>query len=207
MSETISPVGYIRRWERLSEALQRLIAAGVPESAAKSGLCAAIADGVVEIRLKLRKHTTRGTTARSRTFEGEDVQIPVDLQPADLDFENSRPLKPWFMLREKHPDLWGNWEIEWIEVSGPDVTSVLLASEAGTLPARAELPRPPRRPKTRPALEAARRVIAELYPGGDPGQTTLPNSLLCKAVGAAMKARGLPAVSDDTILRAAGRRK
>jgi hypothetical protein len=206
MSETISRIGYVRQWECLSQALQRVIAAGLPESTARPGLCDAIADGAVEIRLQLRKHTLCGTTARGRTFTGRDVQIPVDLQPADLDFENSRPLKPWFMLREKYPDLWGFWEIERMEVFVPDVTSVLLASEAQTLPASAERPKPSR-PKTRPGREAASGVIAELYPGGDPGQATLPNTLLCKAVGAAMKARGLPAVSDDTILRAAGRRR
>lgn len=50
--------------------------------------------------------------------------------------------------------------------------------------------------------EAARRVLASLFPEGIPDPARLPNKLLCAAV-----ARHLPfSVSDDTILRAAGRK-
>jgi 7-cyano-7-deazaguanine synthase in queuosine biosynthesis len=68
--------------------------------------------------------------------------------------------------------------------------------------------RPPRRrSKSEPALERARSAFNELYPNGDPGQVAEPNSNLCRRVGDKLKEAGLPGVSDDTILRAAGRRK
>lgn len=63
------------------------------------------------------------------------------------------------------------------------------------------------RAKSRPARERARNVIKELYPNGVPNQTAEPNAHLCRRVGQKLKATGLPGVSDDTILRAASRRK
>ena len=66
---------------------------------------------------------------------------------------------------------------------------------------------PRRRGKSKPALERARGAINTLYPGGAPGQATEPNANLCRRVSEKLKQAGLPGVSDDTILRAAGRRK
>ena len=64
-----------------------------------------------------------------------------------------------------------------------------------------------RRGKSQPALERARGAIKELYPDGVPGQATEPNANLCRRVSAKLQEESLPGVSDDTILRAAGRRK
>jgi hypothetical protein len=72
---------------------------------------------------------------------------------------------------------------------------------AHTNPAR------PGRSKNKPALERARGAIEELYPDGVPGQAVEPNADLCRRVGEKLKQAGLRDVSDDTILRAAGRRK
>jgi hypothetical protein len=63
------------------------------------------------------------------------------------------------------------------------------------------------RGKSSPALESAQRAIEELYPGFVPSQATERNAILCRKVSAKIKEAGLPEVSDDTILRAAGRRK
>jgi hypothetical protein len=63
------------------------------------------------------------------------------------------------------------------------------------------------RSKSQPATERARRIIDKLYPGGVPDQATEPNVQLCRRVGAALKEANLLPVSDDSILRAAGRRK
>lgn len=63
------------------------------------------------------------------------------------------------------------------------------------------------RAKSQPALERARGVIKELYLNGVPGQAAEPNANLCRRVGERLKQAGLPGVSNDTILRAAGRRK
>jgi 7-cyano-7-deazaguanine synthase in queuosine biosynthesis len=59
------------------------------------------------------------------------------------------------------------------------------------------------RSKSRPAFERAQRVIEELYPDGVPDQATESNKTLCRRVSEKLK----EAVSPDTILRAAGRRK
>jgi hypothetical protein len=57
--------------------------------------------------------------------------------------------------------------------------------------------------KSQPKYERARRVIEALYPNGVPDAATESNKKLCKRVSEALS----EAVSDDTILRAAGRRK
>ena len=59
------------------------------------------------------------------------------------------------------------------------------------------------RARTRPKFERALRAIREIYPDAVPDQATEPNSKLCQRVGEKLK--GLQ-ISDDTILRAAGRR-
>jgi hypothetical protein len=64
-----------------------------------------------------------------------------------------------------------------------------------------------RRAKNRPSLERARGAIDELFPNGVPSQSAEPNANLCRRVGEKLKKSGLPNVSNDTILRAAGRRK
>ena len=68
-------------------------------------------------------------------------------------------------------------------------------------------PQQRRHGKSRPALERAQGVIKELYPDGVPDQASQPNASLCRQVGVKLKEAKLPNVSDDTILRAAGRRK
>ena len=68
-------------------------------------------------------------------------------------------------------------------------------------------PQQRRHGKSRPALERAQGVIKELYPDGVPDQASEPNASLCWQVSVKLKEAKLPNVSDDTILRAAGRRK
>jgi 7-cyano-7-deazaguanine synthase in queuosine biosynthesis len=63
------------------------------------------------------------------------------------------------------------------------------------------------RRKGRPTFERACNVIQELYPDGVPKQSAEPNANLCRRVGEKLKKAGLPNVSNDPILRAAGRRK
>jgi hypothetical protein len=63
------------------------------------------------------------------------------------------------------------------------------------------------RTRSRPKLEGARRAIGEIYRAGVPDQSIEPNSRLFRRVSEKLKEAGLPAVSDDTILRAADRRR
>jgi hypothetical protein len=61
--------------------------------------------------------------------------------------------------------------------------------------------------RTKPAFERACRIIRELYPEGVPEQSSEPNAVICRRVGEALKAMKQRDVSNDTILRAVGRRK
>ena len=63
------------------------------------------------------------------------------------------------------------------------------------------------RARSRPKFQAALRGIGEIYPNGVPDQAVEPNSKLCQRVSEKLKRAGFPGVSDDTILRAAGRRR
>lgn len=93
-------MAHIPAWERLPDALTRIIEAnGLPENEAQVDICQAIADGSVRIRAKLGRHT-RGTTARDMVLEGKDFRLPTALRPEDLDWRESRPLKPWLVPRE-----------------------------------------------------------------------------------------------------------
>jgi hypothetical protein len=60
-----------------------------------------------------------------------------------------------------------------------------------------------------PKKVAAQAAINACYPNGVPPSSDLPNTSLCAAVWAWLKEKkpGMPTISDDTILCAAGRRK
>ena len=198
-------MAYVAQWERLSDAATRVMtAAGVSKDAAKSDICQVIADGTVNIRCKLKKHTTRPMTS-TEVLQGKDFDIPTKIGLQDLDWERSRPLQPWTVRRGNY-SLPGSWELEWIELFSPDVTKVLCpAASRGETVQRASSPKG-QKTKSQPARGGAERAIQELYPEGVPDQTALPNATLCRLVGEKLKALGLPEVSDDTILRAAQRR-
>jgi hypothetical protein len=138
-------------------------------------------------------------------LDGNAFEI-TKLKPHDLDWEGSRPLKPWTVRRGSYP-IPGDWELAWIELSRTDVTNVLCC--AGT---HGELPQPTssetgERRKSGPKLESAQRAIRELFPEGVPEQSVILNANLCRLVGEKLKEQGFPAVSDETILRAAKRRR
>lgn len=61
--------------------------------------------------------------------------------------------------------------------------------------------------RIQPGRERALAAINRLYPEGVPSQADEPNAMLLKKVGAALKETGRSDISNDTILRAAGRRK
>ena len=115
-------------------------------------------------------------------------------------------MKPWFVKRGISTTH-GYWDLEWIELSRTDVTNVLC--HTGT---RGELPQPTSsetgaRRKSGPKLESAQRAIRELFPEGVPEQSVILNANLCRLVGEKLKEQGFPNVSDETILRAAKRRR
>jgi hypothetical protein len=63
------------------------------------------------------------------------------------------------------------------------------------------------RRRRQPSRERAKKALDELYHGRIPDQDSEPNPILCRKVGEWLKKNKLPEVKDDTILRAAGRRK
>jgi hypothetical protein len=191
-------MAYVAQWERLSDAATRVAtAAGVSRDIAQSNICQAIADRAVNIRCKLKNHTTRPLTSRE-VLQGEDFDIPTKIESQDLDWEASRPRKPWIVRRGNY-SLSGLWNLEWIELFRTDVTNFLC-------PAATFRPKE-QKTKSQPAREGAKRAIQELYPEELPDQTALPNATLCRRVSDKLKALGLPGVSDETILRAAQRRR
>ena len=190
-------------WERLSDAATRVMtAAGIANDEARSNICQAIADGTVKIRCQLKRHKTNKMTSKT-VLEGNAFEIPTKIKPDDLDWEGSRPVNPW-RIRHGSYAIPGDWDLEWIELSRTHVTNVLCAAETpeSAQPARETGPRS----RSRPKLESAQRAIKELYPHGVPDQAAEPNVTLCRRVGEWLKDKGLPDVSDDTILRATGRR-
>jgi 7-cyano-7-deazaguanine synthase in queuosine biosynthesis len=204
---------YIPDWERLLNAVKRVMTTGVNEATAKVDLCRAISDRKVKVRFRVEKEEGIGSIGEvvvGTVRHGSDVAIPTHLKPSDFDWQRSRPLKPWRDIRQGFDMLAALWHLEWIEVLRDDVSKVLCGvriehEQAAARGVRAAAQRV--RAKSQPALERARGAISELYPQGLPGQAAEPNTILCRRVGEELKQAGLPGVSDDTILRAAGRRK
>ncbi len=198
---------YVSEWEPLSDAATRVMeAAGVSKEEAQSDICQAIADRAVKFRAKLERHTTKGLRASKTVLEGTAFQIPTAIKPKDLDWERSRPVKPWFVQRGisiTH----GHWDLEWVELSRTDVTNVLCRTGTPGESAQPASRETGPTSRSRPAFQRAQRVIRELHPQGVPGQAVEPNSNLYRRVGEKLKEQGWPDVSNDTILRAAGRRK
>jgi hypothetical protein len=117
-------MAYVSDWERLSAATVRVMAAaGVSKDEAQTAISQAIADGTVKIRGRLRRQAT-GPMRSSTVLEGTAFEIPTDFESEDLDWERSRPVKPWIVRRQAF-SLPGYWTLEWLELFGPDVTRVL----------------------------------------------------------------------------------
>lgn len=88
-------------WERLPNALEWIMTlTGATREEAKSALWQAIIDGAVRFRGQLCRHATRRMTSSS-ILSGEHFEIPATLKSADLDWEASRPTKPWVVCRSQ----------------------------------------------------------------------------------------------------------
>jgi hypothetical protein len=147
-------MAYVSEWERLSEALTRIMAAGgLAEDEARTDICRAIADRAVKIRGKLGWHTTSPLRAPHTVLETKDFQIPSEIKPEDLDWERSRPVKPWIVRRENFKPS-GHWELEWIELFRTDVTSVLCPGGRHSEAAEHASSQPGAVSTSRPTLES-----------------------------------------------------
>lgn len=203
-------MAYTSDWEPLADALKRVMTTGASEEEAKTDLCRAMADRKIDVRVRI---AASDYGMRGKVLSDGNVGVPRHLRPGDLDWAQSRPFGQWPIGPRpgEHYEWIGGWEnrpLDLIEVSTADVKSVLVAGAGVSASARMGA-RGSAQPieKSRPALNRARRAIVEVYPDGVPDQTTEPNVRLCRRVSDKLKDHRLPEVSDDTILRAAGRRK
>lgn len=110
-------------------------------------------------------------------------QLPADVWPnlKVVDWQNAVAVAPDGLVY---------WSIH--AAKGPATASAETAQSAA---------------RRRPKREAARKAIEALYPEGVPDQATEVNATLCRRVGAWLKDHEMSDANDDTILRAAGRRK
>ena len=181
-------------------------ARGLTKDQAQAAICRAIANGAVNFRGKLRERIY-GTATSTAVLERDAFEILAPPEPQDFDWDSSAPLKKWIVRRESGFRQAGPWDLEWIELFRDDVTKVLCSAGQREISEQAAK-RTGKRKITSPALERAQEAIDELFPQEKlPKQAVLPNRNLCLRVHQKIADKGLPNVSDDTILRAAGRRK
>ena len=136
-------VAYVPEWEPLADALTRVMTSGFNEQQAKIDICNAVADHKIEVRIVIdsRHHPYGG-----ETFHGENVAVPLRLDPNDLDWMHSRPLKPWSIGPvgpQRYTWISGLEEcpISLIELSTADVQNV-LCDAASTTTEAITMPRP-----------------------------------------------------------------
>ena len=162
-------MAYVSRWERLPHAVMRVMAAcGLSKEEAQTDICRAIADGTVEIRGELNRHTTKPLSASDTVLSGSDLQIPTEIKSEHLDWERSRPVKPW-MVRRGRFAIPGYWDLAWIELSRADVTNVLCVAREQDESTQLASSETPATSTTRPALEST-----EMPTGPDPGSAAGP---------------------------------
>jgi hypothetical protein len=201
-------MAYVSVWEKLSEARSHVMAnTGCSREEAEADICRAIAERAVRVQAKLGRQAPPGRmTSRDTFLKGEDFRIPTSLKSEDLDWQKSRPLKPWMVPREAFKQH-GYWNLEWIEVFKTDVTNVLCSAPKEGKPAAKNAPgKLGARSRSRPSFERAQRAFKALYPDGAPTQADVSNKILCWRIAQWLSENGLVSVSDDSILRAVGRR-
>lgn len=223
-------MAYIPNWESLGETRARVMAYGYSMSEAKRDICRALSDGKLRARYWIeRVQTPHGVEVSRRLFghprspsDLRDIigqpRVPVDLNPGDIDWKNSRPKSPWL---DKRGFVVG---IVKIEVLTADVIRVLCKGRTGpasdALPggssAGHEVQEPisppttdvasadhsaPTRHRSSAKFDRVQRAIEELFPGGIPEDMT--DMELFRAVGGKL---GADTPSLETVRRAAGRR-
>jgi hypothetical protein len=195
---------YVSDWEQLSAAVNRVMTSTrISTEEARADICSAIADRKINVRGKLEK-TVNGLWHCSDVLMGKDFQIPERINPEEINWEQSRPVKPW-VVRPDSIRKPGLWCLEWLEVSTSDITRVLCRTATGEPAAHTSVTTV--RSRSRPARERAKWALNELYPDSVPKQAVVPNWELCRKVSEKLRESRLLDVKDDTILRAAGRRR
>jgi hypothetical protein len=219
---------YRSEWERLGAAQTRVAATGINEADAKRNICTAIAKRNVKIQVCVARTVHSGDEFEipaDLTPSDFDWQNSRPLKPWHLKSDEASrrmEVEEWNAASESSRARWrvrtGRLDplspapplsVDWIELFKDNVTGMLRGGEVAreTRQTNVAAITKPARSKSRPATERVQRIISELYPEGVPDQATEPNVNLCRRVGAKLKEAKLPDVSNDTILRTAGRRK
>ena len=190
---------YVPDWERLSDALDRVMSAGRSRKKAQVNLCRATADQKIKVRYLISKEIVggcempKGSGIAGHVVSRLDI-IPRSLNPADFNWEQSQPTRPWQLL--PNPVF---WQLDWIELYSSDVTRVLIRSQdSATDLSQAET--------SQPARSLAKKALSAIFPEGIPDRTVITDQQLCAKVQDWLKATHRK-VGCDTIWRAAGRRK
>jgi hypothetical protein len=203
------------------------MATGVAEVEAKRDICHAINDKKIKVRIyfvisptNVERRSRRALSPREVRYLNGD-QIPEGLEPGDFDWSQSRVRKPWEEVRSPSGSVLGHWQLiershykrddalpksltspkrrpriaylHRVDLFRDDVTNILIAARTQR--------------RGSPALERAHRALNAVYSGDIPDQATEPNKKLCARVNDKLEEWKLPSVSNDTSLRAAGRRK
>jgi hypothetical protein len=192
---------YERQYARLPQAVARVMAlTGLSQEQARIDICYALAEAVITFQAQLKRQAN-GPMRSKEVLDAADFERLTPVKPEDFDWEQSLPIRP---LWRKWPPCSGFWEVAWIELSIPDITRFFSdlrkrGGAAGSVK--------PTTTKGQPAFDRAKRAIDALWPDGPPEPTILSNKQLEGLVLKKLKELGLPPVSPDTILRAAGRRR
>ena len=91
-------MAYVPDWERLSDALKRVMATGIAKDQAKRDICGAISDRKIKIRCLVEKEEgfeSFGERVVRTVRNGAEIEIPPHLKPSDFDWTKSHPRKPW----------------------------------------------------------------------------------------------------------------
>ncbi len=127
-------MAYVSDWERLPDALKRVMASGIEEDEAKQDLCNAIADRKIEIRGLVAKEEGLGSFGErvvGTVRHGGEIEIPSHLSSRDFDWDNSRPVSPWQESPIHNSVVFAaRRHLEWIEVFTADVTNLLCGGTA-----------------------------------------------------------------------------
>jgi hypothetical protein len=122
---------YVPDWERLADALKRVMATGIREQA-KQDICNAIADRKIRIRGLVAKEDGLGSFGErvvGTVRRGGEIEIPSHLGAHDFDWDKSRPVSPWHESQTHGPGVFAaRWQLDWIELCRADVTAVLCGA-------------------------------------------------------------------------------
>jgi hypothetical protein len=126
-------VAYIPDWESLADALKRVIATGATEDEAKAGLCHAVADRRINVRIKVASDDRE---LGGRFCSNDNIEVPADLKPDNFDWKNSWPYDRWRIgptFGQRYSDPYWIWQphrIELVLLATADVIKIFGSPES-----------------------------------------------------------------------------